>query len=442
MELPRRPALVPAALVLVASLAPALAATLPATASGVRRVTTSIARGVVYTRIYDPRGPWRIRVISVAADSPARLDVALSNNRLPGLETTSSMARRNGAIAAVDGDYARPSGRPVYTFARNGWLAQSTPSWGRSFALGPDRFGYVGHAALAVSATDVVTGSTVRGDRFNQGRPALRQVGAFTPAGGPLQSPPRFACSVRLRPLAGPVAGPGGAGVVTEVEARRCGARPLARQGGIVLATPFYGPRAAAIQSMAVGHEVTLSWSVGWPRVLDVIGGNPTLVRGGRVVAPRGTSAFDRRHPRTGVGVTPGGRVLLVTVDGRRPGYSVGMTTRGFARLFVSLGPERALNLDGGGSTTMYVRGKVVNRPSDGVERPVSSALLVLPPASTASSTAGSSAPVEASGDRDALALAAMARDAGSIGGLADSLARRDRLPAPPRAIARAFRRG
>ena len=133
----RRPVLVPAALALVAG----LAATLPATASGARRVSSHIASGVVYTRIVDPRGPWRVKVISIAPDSPARIDVALSNDRLPGLETTSSMARRNGALAAVDGDYARPSGRPVYTFARNGWLAQSTPSWGRSFALGPDRFG-------------------------------------------------------------------------------------------------------------------------------------------------------------------------------------------------------------------------------------------------------------------------------------------------------------
>jgi hypothetical protein len=432
----RRPVVVSAALALVAT----LAATLPATASGARRLSNRVAPGVVYTRIEDPRGPWRIKVISIAADSPARIDVALSNDRLPGLETTSSMARRNGAIAAVDGDYARPSGRPVYTFARNGWLAQSTPSWGRSFALGPDRVGYVGHGALAVSATDVTTGSTVRVDRFNQGRPALRQVAAFTPAGGRLERPPRFACSVRLRPLAGPVAGLEGAGIVTEVVAGRCGARPLARRGGIVLATPFFGPRAAAVQSMAVGHEVTVSWSLGWPRVLDVVGGNPTLVQAGRVVVPRGTSAFDRRHPRTGVGVTPAGRVLLVTVDGRRPGYSVGMTLRGFARLFVSLGADRALNLDGGGSTTMYVGGRVVNRPSDGAERPVSSALLVLPPSAQASSDRIAPSRVTVPTSTAAQAVAAMARDAGSVGGLADSLARRNQLPAALTATARAFR--
>jgi exopolysaccharide biosynthesis protein len=86
------------------------------------------------------------------------------------------------------------------------------------------------------------------------------------------------------------------------------------------------------------------------------------------------------RQARTLAGVTEDGRLLLVTVDGRRPGWSVGMTLPEAARLMRSLGARDALNLDGGGSTTMVVRGQVVNRPSDRVgERPVSDALYVPP---------------------------------------------------------------
>jgi exopolysaccharide biosynthesis protein len=78
--------------------------------------------------------------------------------------------------------------------------------------------------------------------------------------------------------------------------------------------------------------------------------------------------------------MTDEGRLLLVTVDGRHPGWSVGMTLPEAARLMRSLGARDALNLDGGGSTTMTVRGQVVNRPSDGGgERPVSNALYVTP---------------------------------------------------------------
>jgi hypothetical protein len=71
------------------------------------------------------------------------------------------------------------------------------------------------------------------------------------------------------------------------------------------------------------------------------------------------------------------GRVLLVVVDGRRRA-SVGMDLVGLAKLMRRLGAVSALNLDGGGSSTMVVRGKVKNRPSDGWERPRSSAVLVL----------------------------------------------------------------
>ena len=86
------------------------------------------------------------------------------------------------------------------------------------------------------------------------------------------------------------------------------------------------------------------------------------------------------RQPRTLAGVRADGTTLLVTVDGRRPGWSVGMTLPEAARLMRSLGARDALNLDGGGSSTMTVRGEVVSRPSDrGGERPVSDGVYALP---------------------------------------------------------------
>ena len=68
-----------------------------------------------------------------------------------------------------------------------------------------------------------------------------------------------------------------------------------------------------------------------------------------------------------------------MTVDGRRPGYSVGATLPELAKVMLELGAAEAINLDGGGSTTMWLRGRTVNLPSDGRERPVSTSLVVLP---------------------------------------------------------------
>jgi hypothetical protein len=124
-----------------------------------------------------------------------------------------------------------------------------------------------------------------------------------------------------------------------------------------------------------------------------VVGGGPRILRAGRVsvsaaaegfAPPQARSFFGAfvasRQPRTLAGVRPDGRLLLVTVDGRRPGWSVGMTLPEAARLMRSLGARDAVNLDGGGSSAMTVRGQLVSMPSDRVgERPVSDGLFVMP---------------------------------------------------------------
>ena len=88
------------------------------------------------------------------------------------------------------------------------------------------------------------------------------------------------------------------------------------------------------------------------------------------------------RNPRTAIGKTADGKLLLVTVDGRQSKISVGMSLYSLADLLLELNAIDAINLDGGGSTTMVVKQKVVNKPSDQTgERPVSDAILVLSPA-------------------------------------------------------------
>lgn len=114
------------------------------------------------------------------------------------------------------------------------------------------------------------------------------------------------------------------------------------------------------------------------PGVTELVSGMPLIVEDGRVVEAPCASHFCARHPRTGVGVDRDGETLfLAVVDGRRAGHSVGATTRELGALMADLGAWRALNLDGGGSTTMYVaaEGGIVNRPSDGAQRSVSNHL-------------------------------------------------------------------
>ncbi len=144
---------------------------------------------------------------------------------------------------------------------------------------------------------------------------------------------------------------------------------------------PWIGEVAWAGDSLQVG-----SWSVlpgSAEGKLELVAGFPALLRDGQWVGD--LEQIDRpgfalqRDPRTAVGVDPTAmRLWLIVVDGRRKNVSEGMTLPELARFLQSLGAHQALNLDGGGSSVMVVRGQTVSRPSDpGGERPVVNALMV-----------------------------------------------------------------
>jgi len=115
-----------------------------------------------------------------------------------------------------------------------------------------------------------------------------------------------------------------------------------------------------------------------------IVGGVGVLVRDGIVVADHADQKVRQgfitdRHPRTAVGIRKDGTWVLVVVDGRQPQLSKGMTLAEIAAYMKSLDCQNAINLDGGGSSTLWYEGHVVNSPSDGRERPVSDAILVFP---------------------------------------------------------------
>ncbi len=113
----------------------------------------------------------------------------------------------------------------------------------------------------------------------------------------------------------------------------------------------------------------------------QIVAGNCFVLQDGQVLPPQGT-VMEVRHPRTAIGVNQAGdRLVVLTVDGRRPGLSVGMSGSELSNEMLKLNCWDAINLDGGGSTTLVMRNaatgqlEVLNRPSDGHERPVADAL-------------------------------------------------------------------
>ena len=163
-------------------------------------------------------------------------------------------------------------------------------------------------------------------------------------------------------------------GLATEVSAK--GNMRLDRDS---LVLSGHGANADALARVRRGDRVAIAQTLG-SRLADearlVVGGGPLLVEKGVVnVRSREESMASDiaygRAPRTGVGVKADGTVLLMVVDGRSQ-YSAGMSLKEFATYLKRFGAVSAVNLDGGGSSEMVLDGKIMNRPSDGSERPVS----------------------------------------------------------------------
>jgi hypothetical protein len=161
------------------------------------------------------------------------------------------------------------------------------------------------------------------------------------------------------------------------------GGTPIPRDGAVLVARGTAAQRLA--EEAPIGTIVTLRliFRPEWTGIADAVGGGPVLVRDGGPVF-RAQEAFTStqlapRNPRTAVGQLRDGRILMVVVDGRRPGYSVGMTNFELAQTLVRLGAVTGSAFDGGGSTTLAFDGKLLNRPSDpGGERPTSTALQLM----------------------------------------------------------------
>ena len=343
--------------------------------------TKTIAPGLTFTRIVDRKTPRRIFVLTVDIAMPLTMDVALAGARLPARARTSRIAKRAGALAAVNGDFGSHAGAPLHAYLQDGQLVRTSSVIGASFAVSKDEQAITFQPPAQLTTATFGTGPPWTIDRWNDGPPGVGEIAAFTPLGGTLSPPPLAACSARLLPSAPFAPAPGGDGFeqALTVEQRGCFEASLPTNGGIVLsAVPATG-EALQVLSLVPGSGVTLRWTLGFANVWDAIGGGPVLVSDGLDVVGTCVGSGCGRNPRTGVGVTADGKLLLVVVDGRQPKWSVGASMHEFAGIFLQLGATGAMNLDGGGSSTMVVNGEVMNRPSDGQERRVSTAVLVLP---------------------------------------------------------------
>ena len=338
--------------------------------------------GVTYDTAvqFTSSGPVALNVmIGPRPGGTTTLAPVLSNETLTGTETLTSMERRLGSsatTAGVNGDYfAFETGVPSGILLRDGQLA-SAPFGERSSA-GITTDGALDIRKVAFFGTWQGSGARRTLNAFNEAPPP-NGTALYTQAWGPTTPKLPGATALILFPYPAPVPNADLAAPVVEV---RVGDQPVPIPlGGAVLVG--VGTAAAALTAEGpVGQTLTtrLIFRPAWPGVVAAIGGGPQIVRNGAAVFRAGETftpfQLGSRGPRTGLGQMADGRIILVAVDGRQPGYSVGMTNFELAQAMIRLGAVSAMSLDGGGSTTMAFNGTLLNRPS-GHERAISTALL------------------------------------------------------------------
>jgi hypothetical protein len=370
---------VPRKLVIASVLSLVLAA--PA---GAQSVSTQLMPGVSYSRQveFTNHGPVAFHVVTAPRPGGLyQLKPVLSNNAIVGRERVTSMQRSVSAgatVAGVNGDlFNWNDGHPSGILVRNGTL-DSPPLSDRS------SIGIFGDGSLRVER--VAFAGIWRGTgqrrplRLNQ-PPAANGVSIFTSAWGPT-TPAGSQVEAVLAPF--PAATPNTDLVAPVVSiAETAGGTRIAPGTAVIVARGTGAARLAAEAPLGTSVLVRLSLTPDWAGVTEALGGGPVIVRGGKPVFRSNeaflTSQLGPRNPRTAVGQLANGRIILVAVDGRRPGYSVGMTNFELAVLMVRLGAVTASAMDAGGSTTMAFEGELLNRPSDpGGERAVAESLNVL----------------------------------------------------------------
>ena len=360
-------------------------------------------------------GPWVVNVLKVNPDRyGGTLAPELATEIVPGRELLTGISARTGALAAINGGYfvIGPNdgtpGDPAGVSVLRGALVSEAVD-GRTSLVLPEGDG---------AGSDVAALSDRLSARSSDGATRLvdgknRKPGLIRGCGGeggdaPTRAPKHdFTCTdpselILFTPIFGAATEPGeGAEAILDASGRVTALRegrggPIPTDGSVLSGT---GEGADWLRAHAQpGQKIDLPERIfgEGARIgagTGVVNGGPRLLEGGEqeitafaegFVYPENPEFYyrfgERRNPRTLAGTSPDGDLLLVAVDGRRPGYSVGASFEESAGIMDALGSDEAVNLDGGGSTGMTVGQRLVTRPSDTTgERPIGDAVVLLP---------------------------------------------------------------
>ena len=313
-------------------------------------IITDVDKGVKRIQItkYYQGKPVRINVIEVNSNLNPNLKLtpAIASDTLNKKSTITTIAKKNNSIVAINGTFFKPStGVPLGTLMINKKM-YTGPIYNR-VAMGIFDNGY-DMARIQLNASLKAYGKSLKVDNINQPRTLSTNIIVYTPEWGEMAPPsPQYGKQIAIKD-----------NKVVETSTSQLA---IPEDGFVVV-----GP---AKQLNLFSDEKNIKFEVlttpEWNNVNHIISGGPYLVKKSQVyvdIAEQKLNSIGGRNPRTAVGYTANNNLIIVTVDGRESS-SVGMTLLELANFMKSIGCYNAMNLDGGGSTVLYVNGHVVNHP-------------------------------------------------------------------------------
>lgn len=359
------------------------------------RESTPVGPGVIYHHEYRSVGPWHFFVLEIDLTNPyLEFETVKANNLLYGNERTSAMAARRDyeghrVVGAVNGDFYASGGIPINAQVCQGILLRR-PNTGDNiqkhvFGVNTERKPFYGALSFEGTLwTKDLSSLTINGINETRGE---NQLIVYNQYMGTNTGTNYWGTEITARYLTSPVVNDTIWLVVTAKDSimETGNGNNAIPSDGLILSG--HGTARTALNPILVGDTLKLLYRFRpAPGVFrEMIGGGPQMIVNGVKDIPNTTFCTDR-HPRTAVGFNRDStKVFLFVVDGRQPGYSVGTSLFELADYMLEWGVYQGMNFDGGGSSTMLVRHEVKNKPSDGTERAVANALLIISHAPTSS---------------------------------------------------------
>ena len=310
-----------------------------------------VEKGVKHVRMikYYNNRPVRINIVELSQGLNKNLSVepSIASETLAARQKISNIATRENAIVAINGGYFKPqTGVPLGTLMINKKV-YTGPIYDR-VAMGIFDNNKYEMARVQLKANVETNIGGLKIDNVNQPRMLSVHTIVYTPDWGEYSPPtPRYGKQIVIED-----------GRLVKSSYGRC---KIPKNGFVIVGAEKNLNKIINAKRFRLNIKINPEWK----DVNHIISGGPYLIKNGDIyvdMTAQKLSSIGGRNPRTAIGYTSDNHLIMLTADGRE-GASIGLTLMELANLMKELGCVNAMNLDGGGSTVMYVNGQVVNKP-------------------------------------------------------------------------------